>query len=85
MSKAVCAPVRTVRTVAIGLGLVLLCLIGLVNTISLYYISINGRYAATPMGTSRVLILDTRTGRTTVKEHDSYRKQLVTVVLWSDD
>ena len=40
---------------------------GLVMTISVYYISVNGRYTATQVSNDVIRILDTRTGRATVK------------------
>jgi hypothetical protein len=50
-----------------ALVVVLTLLMGAVITISVYYMSVNGRYTATWISEHAVLILDTRTGEVTVK------------------
>lgn len=52
---------------ATALAVVLIILMGVVMTISVYYISVNGRYTATQVSDTIFLILDTRTGQATVK------------------
>jgi hypothetical protein len=63
---------------------------GVVITISVYYMSVNGRYTVTQINDGTVLILDTRTGQATVKMLTGAgarvpNLKLVTVVPWAEE
>lgn len=55
-----------------AMGLVFMILMGVFIILSFYSMSLNGRYAAMPIGDGKwnvpILIVDTHTGQVTVKE-----------------
>ena len=58
-------------------GLIFMILMGVLIALSLYSMSLNGRYAAMPIGDGKfnapILIVDTRTGQVTIKVLTSVR------------